>query len=879
MACPDGREPLTAQEQSEEAAGSDEEACGAPRRVVLLNRRPPCRRSCAWAAGAGLAALGAVGGIVWRKGRHWEAQMHHRGKLVDLAEMHFKIIDQGKCADHGYLPISDLFYCEASAMELGLADLSAIPTDFLGIPEGCYYFEDQTQGVQGLWLDTNLENKGNGAQVAPGGQSRKPICSASAPPSTSQPFTTTVTTTLPEKHEDEKGEKDNKVVDEEWKVGDIVRVKDNPDERWEYGFVTGVHPLEVKPHGWRKGFPWNIAEHIDIDSLLPNTASTSTTVATTGAATTIASTTVADTTSAAATGRTTTSASTTVADTTSASTTAAATTSAATTTGEDSQPRTTLLSHDDRGRGNQHQESKEGGDDKKAEEAEEAERIFEPEMLPKEMLKGVCYAPVPSKHPKRLDNDDFMSETTDKIWSRKGRGDLALIASMGANTVRLYGNDPTQNHEAFLDELHDVGLKAIVDFSDYPYIQMAGNCIQTDFDCFTQIKDQYANDLKGGFLKWVNGKDVHYHPGIRTIVLQNEPDLKFFPMSNTSRFCKAMVSAFDGVLEAEKGAGVGGKDFTGHLPNITVTFSFAVCMDCHIPGTMHLPAIGQMLALRKAMEDPSSVGYKARNDLWKAYKTRFENSFNTANPASDIKPLFLDMYDEHFQGTPVFIGEYHTPKNKLQNEDLKIITEISKDDSNLLAGFVFFEFQVRYDKGGSELMFGMFGLGEHKLDTLEISGTEFNLWCLTPMMPPVERQASAEERSCGLMEEGVIYIIDTDWSQSESHVETPDGCCTRCKDTPRCQSWSWDKTHAGLSCILYGQRPEDDSGGRLAKKSAVSGLPPPRSMTWRQDGVLATVKDDIIMLLPETLTQVFEGKGIDYTALCKAAQLKFYMYA
>lgn len=65
---------------------------------------------------------------------------------------------------------------------------------------------------------------------------------------------------------------------------------------------------------------------------------------------------------------------------------------------------------------------------------------------------------------------------------------------------------------------------------------------------------------------------------------------------------------------------------------------------------------------------------------------RFTNSFNTNNPARDIKPLFLDSYEvqnweqkhavlslaftkmvavlfflkDNFQTTPVFIGEYHS---------------------------------------------------------------------------------------------------------------------------------------------------------------------------------------------------------------------------
>merc|ERR1719382_1461281 len=102
------------------------------------------------------------------------------------------------------------------------------------------------------------------------------------------------------------------------------------------------------------------------------------------------------------------------------------------------------------------------------------------------------------------------------------------------------------------------------------------------------------------------------------------------------------------------------------------------------------------------MRYPSLVGYEARNDLWAAYQERFENSVNTANPADGLEVLFLRHYDAIFSGVPVFIGEYHAPSTLDQETDLKAVLRLAADTSNSLKGVSFFEFQARYDKGGSD---------------------------------------------------------------------------------------------------------------------------------------------------------------------------------
>lgn len=71
-----------------------------------------------------------------------------------------------------------------------------------------------------------------------------------------------------------------------------------------------------------------------------------------------------------------------------------------------------------------------------------------------------------------------------------------------------------------------------------------------------------------------------YHPALSYFILVNEPDLKIpetadSVLPDSQRLAKAIISAFDAVLDAEHEAKV-----TGSLINFTVTFSYAICRVC-----------------------------------------------------------------------------------------------------------------------------------------------------------------------------------------------------------------------------------------------------------------------------------------------------------
>jgi len=348
-----------------------------------------------------------------------------------------------------------------------------------------------------------------------------------------------------------------------------------------------------------------------------------------------------------------------------------------------------------------------------------------------ELIKGISYGPNPCLQRGELciQQDDFMAPAAKPFWGSRFRGDLQVMKALGANHVRLYGNNPANSHRNFLDEANVLSMKAIVGMSDYPYTQSPDSCMATtNYDCYSQIKVQYAMNLKNGFML----EDGSYHPALGHVIVINEPDLKLPGISSPLFWCKGIVSAVDGMLDAEKEAGV-----KGPLVNFTATFSYAICDSClnaekNFNGGP-APGLGQMEELRAAFLNPISVGYVARNDLAAVYHSRFTNSFNTANPADDIKGKFLFFYEQLFHKVPVMIGEYHSPnKGTKQEEDLKAILNIASE-SVLFRGISFFEYQVRYDKGGTEEAFGMFGLSnKFSFGTFDYFGDKVPSLCLVP---------------------------------------------------------------------------------------------------------------------------------------------------
>jgi len=294
------------------------------------------------------------------------------------------------------------------------------------------------------------------------------------------------------------------------------------------------------------------------------------------------------------------------------------------------------------------------------------------------------------------------------------------MKAMGANAVRLYGNHAEQDHTAFMDEALHEGLKVIPGLSDYPYIQMDGGCMSTNYNCFTQVLTQYSSNLQNGFFNQ-NGK---YHPALEMVVLINEPELKFSFQHGTAAFCRAVISALDAVLEAELSAGV-----IGRLPKMAIVASFTVCSTCS--SFQGNPGLGQLDELRRAFRNPELVQYTPKHDVWDAYQHRVVNGINTADSVSEFLQLFLEPYaTSSLTGTPLFVGEFHSPVGDLKAETSTLL-QVARTSGSVM-GVSFLEFQMRYDKGAKETKFGMFGLGEELQGHMAIGGKAATAWCLTP---------------------------------------------------------------------------------------------------------------------------------------------------
>merc|ERR1719210_2165847 len=224
-----------------------------------------------------------------------------------------------------------------------------------------------------------------------------------------------------------------------------------------------------------------------------------------------------------------------------------------------------------------------------------------------------------------------------------------------------------------------------------------------------------------------------YHPSLKYMNIINEPDLKM-PASATTggiaevmQMCRSIISSFDAMLDAEEDAGV-----IGPLINFTATFSYAMCFGCEwFSGH---PALGQIAQLDDAMRNPAKYGYSPKNNITAAYAARFTHSFNTQNPATDIQHQFLDDYAAFFPTTPVYIGEYHRIAGN-QTEDLETILELAERNP-LFLGISFFEYQVAYWKTGSEMDFGMFGLGDYKIASMQYFSKTYDVWCVVPQESP-----------------------------------------------------------------------------------------------------------------------------------------------
>lgn len=318
---------------------------------------------------------------------------------------------------------------------------------------------------------------------------------------------------------------------------------------------------------------------------------------------------------------------------------------------------------------------------------------------------GMSYGPLPTREVGRFPNDDMMAPWFRAQWAWDGRNDLGVMAQMGANMVRLYGNDPRWDAHEFLDTANSWGIKVVAGISDHPYTEGDNKCIRgrdtSHFDCYEALKETWETRLTNGTFMLEEGG---YHPALDALVVINEPDLKLINRDRSVRgvdpqYMKVVLSAIDGILAAELEQGI---DITSsETIKLTAPFSYSpgldspnlhklkeygleCCVQCHEPDETYgngepmypqcsalsgnaglpieqggmkcgrrrltnmrdeCPALPMIVDFYEAILDPSSVGYTFRTEGWReAIQNRFVHSFNGFIKAWIMEQQFLVKY-------------------------------------------------------------------------------------------------------------------------------------------------------------------------------------------------------------------------------------------
>jgi len=242
-----------------------------------------------------------------------------------------------------------------------------------------------------------------------------------------------------------------------------------------------------------------------------------------------------------------------------------------------------------------------------------------------------------------------------------------------------------------------------------------------DFDCFESWKKATLHGFQYGFRRGDG-----WHPAVAALILLNEPDL-VHPASGAAGRIKLVLSALDGVLAAEKEAGV-----RPGRTRLTVTWSFGV--HDGLDGKFTFATGWGFQDTATGVANPEEVGYSprcSRADLVHAFKTRWVHGLNTQAPWDYVDSV-IGGEEAKFAPIPWFVGEYGANGQLAATiqRDLENIARKAQEEE-LFLGVAFFQFQTAHFKGGSETNFGLFRLGEQKLSE---SG-DLPVYCLSAHLP------------------------------------------------------------------------------------------------------------------------------------------------
>jgi hypothetical protein len=329
-----------------------------------------------------------------------------------------------------------------------------------------------------------------------------------------------------------------------------------------------------------------------------------------------------------------------------------------------------------------------------------------------EPLRGISYKALPTKTLSSvIPANDLVQVGYELQWGSDGRGDLEIVKGVGANTVRMYhalGSEGTTDHTAFLDQCQKMNISVLAGFHSQGYCP--------SFNCFDAWKAATAKGFAMGFKK-----GSAWHPAVKGLILIDQPDYLNFigspdgaaPVCATEDQGKcrtrAVLSALDGVLAAEKEAGI-----TGTV-QLSAAWSFAIrsSMDGKVSGE----AIYGFQDMVAGIASPKMAEYEPKatqDDLTNAFAHRWVHATSTGAPWEYINEKVAGQYKQ-FEPTPWMITEFQagTAGHAIE-DDLKAMDTAAKSGSFL--GAVFNEFQHDYV---ANTAFGMFGLGDKQIGTVK----------------------------------------------------------------------------------------------------------------------------------------------------------------
>merc|ERR1740121_229800 len=297
-------------------------------------------------------------------------------------------------------------------------------------------------------------------------------------------------------------------------------------------------------------------------------------------------------------------------------------------------------------------------------------------------IRGVAYAPLPCNGSCMV-SEDMLQEGYQPLWGAPpARNDLQIIKDLGANTVRLYhsiGLEGPGDHGLFLDRAGALGLDVMPGYHTYNAIY--GGCPQ--FDCYATWKSYTLKAFQQGFRRGDG-----WHPAISVLLLFNELD--FFRGYGRAVHARAAISALDGVLAAEREAGV-------EPGRVRLSIAWSNTPGESLDGKVKGFAIWAMQDVASCVADPSLAQYKPKTSqalLEEAYKTRWAHSINVQTPG--ILGYMKHHYHQ-FEPIPWFIGEYgaNGMSSAAIKAELECMEKAAQDENDPFMGMISFSSRPR----------------------------------------------------------------------------------------------------------------------------------------------------------------------------------------